>query len=818
MNPLCWLRRLAPLTVLLLALFPVQASSQPQTQSLYQVPSVYLPALKRPPVSLNMKAIERTAMGYLPTYDGEPFQLNLREKKQVNDFPGAKSQIAEMFKQVGIQADLGSIKPAEKPVVNPGLQEDKKLNEYQKPYDEEFQDKLNRKLGKVSPKTIDQARANAADLKKQAQSKSTIFPFAQFFKDVQIENVQLTYIEREEGLSSINGNVFTSVRLTNQQRLKGADATGAAVKHVSRYAKVKGTAETMKPVLVIVPYVEGFRYAWKLVVEAEDGPYMVWVDAENGKVLQLLPQFFYDSARGLAFNPNPTAGTVEMSFEVDPPSGGKYKLSLSGQLVVHNSGADGVTSTDLTLADAGTGEANFNVSPLNGTAVERTSTAGYNSRFQEINAFAWLYRVRFISKLLGSQPLPAFTAYVNSSGNNAWSSGRFEIGNSTTSASTLCNPNAFTVDMFNSANDATVLTHEYGHNINGLQYGVGGGTMTGSINEGLADFWSCTIHNTDMFAAWWAHNCAGATETGFAPRQCEGVDVFPEHRYLGTAALFKESHSDAQMMCWALWNMRREYQEAGALGVLSTNVSLMKGMTTAGLGIIAGISDQRVHDSFVDLERQLVTNCGTSWYTEKIVSSFARAGLFLSDREAIIDIDDDYLNRTSTTPPTFTIWTGRDYTFSGGNTVTAGTLPFNTSFVVDVASDAAFTSNVFSSGTLGGVVSAAGGIATWQLTAAMWNTLKAGDKLYYRVRTMDGTGGNVRNSSGTGDGTVTGIALPFAVINDSGECECTCGTSSSGTSGSNRLPGGRTTATALLFAIPIAYAFYRKTRVRKSAR
>ncbi len=143
----------------------------------------------------------------------------------------------------------------------------------------------------------------------------------------------------------------------------------------------------------------------------------------------------------------------------------------------------------------------------------------------------------------------------------------------------------------------------------------------------------------------------------------------------------------------------------------------------------------------------------------------------MTPQEAIIDIDDDYLDRGSTTGPTFTIWTGRDYTFVGSSASTAAP-PFNTQFEVEVANDDAFTLNLVSSGTLGGVVAADGGTATFTLAAADWNTLKAGDFLYYRVTTTDAAGGTSRSSLDPRPGVLTTVPPPRAVVNESGICVC----------------------------------------------
>ncbi len=789
-----------------------KALAQNDTQESHKVAPVYLPRPNHPPVTPTARAIEESATGKLPGHDGEPFRLTLKRRNAVKDHAGAKEQIAEILRLAGLNADMNSIVPARDPVTNGGLQEDKNLPQYQKQYDDEFQNRLHRKLGKLSPGTTEAARKAGDDLKKEAQSKSTVFAFKQVYQGLTIENTGLSYTDRENGMPLINGNVFTKVNMTNQRRLSERDGQDAASKYLSRSVKVKGLREATKPVMVILPFAEGFKYAWKYIVDTDDGAYMLWIDAGTGKVLQLLPQYSYDSAQGLRFNPNPNVPTVLQSFEVNAPSGGNYTLNLTGVLQVTNNGADGCNGNVTVVG--GSGSADFDVSPINSTTnVQTAAGANYNCRFQEVNTFATIYWLRSVYNLLGSQTFPMINADVNEAGNSNFFDGvntvHYSIGNATMGNTTQVCP---AVDKFSGGIDATCIAHEFGHYLNMIQVAVSGGTMTGSINEGLADWWACTMYNTDTFGAWYGQRCP-PTESGFLPRQAEGNDVFPRHRSTGGGEA--EIHSDGQMICWALWNMRREYSDESALGVLATNLDVMKALTTAGQGIFDGITDENVHDSYVDLEAQLVKNSGTGWMTEKIVSSFARAGLFLSDREAIIDIDDDYLNRNSATPPTFTVWTGRDYTFNGaGNAVTTGAVPFNTNYVVEVAGDAAFTVNFSSSGTLGGVTSGQGGWATWQLTGALWNTLKAGNYLYYRVRTMDGTGGNVRNSSNAGDGDVVNMNPPFAVINNTGECECSC-TTASGATGSKDIPVGRTFATFLVFSIPIAYGAYRRIRARQ---
>ena len=181
------------------------------------------------------------------------------------------------------------------------------------------------------------------------------------------------------------------------------------------------------------------------------------------------------------FNPDPNSPTIEMSFEVNGPSGGKYTLSMTGVLTLTNNGADGTTGI-IQINDDLSGTANFNVAPINGTVVERTNQVNYNGKFQQVNVYGHLFNERKIYMLLGSQNFGQVNASLNGAGDNAFCCPpQYLLGVATAGSSVSCS------NVFNSAIDGTVIAHEFGHNLNGLQYGVGGGSMTGAINEGMAD-------------------------------------------------------------------------------------------------------------------------------------------------------------------------------------------------------------------------------------------------------------------------------------------------------------------------------------------
>ena len=655
------------------------------------------------------------------------------------------------------------------------------------------QQTLKRVSGKVGPlsassqKTLDEY---AARVKRDVGRAQEVLVFEQQFEGVPLDNSGLRVLRLlGDGVLSISGRVFNVVEPGNRRRLSEAQAAEAARKHVGRSTKVLAAPPGTKPEPVVLPYGATMLHAWRLDVAAEGGSYRVWVDAETGKILQLRPLFFSDSATGRVFNPAPTT-TQAMDFEVDAAAGGSYQLLLTGIIDENNSGADSVSSTDLTLAAAsGVTTANFDVAPINGTTVDRTNLTGYNSRFQEVNAFAWISSNIKSFESFGSPKFPALTVNVNHANpcaqvmvstatkrNNACAftatnTIQYGIGQATVSTSTAA------ADFFNSALDATVVTHELGHILDNLQVvTIGGGTMTASINEGLSDFWAATIHNNSIFGGYWGTNQGTPVQTGFAPRQAEASDVFPEHR-AGNA----EAHADGQIIDWALWSTRAGLNGLSALGTLSINTSLMKALTTAGGGITDSLSDKDVHDSYLDLEKKLLVQFGTNGDINKVLAGFARAGICLSERDAIIDIDDDFLAQGSPTGPTFTVFGGRDYEFPAPGSTAATSSAFNTQFEIEVANDAAFTVNRVTSGLIGTIAVSTQGVplATWTLPTASWNTLKTGTSLFYRVTTKDGTGGNARISTSPGNGSVASVDPPRAVINASGSCECTCGASAS---------------------------------------
>ncbi|MES2731343.1 MAG: MYXO-CTERM sorting domain-containing protein [Bacteroidota bacterium] len=788
------------LAALLLFLLPLSGAAQQRPTTgvpiYYKLKQVYLPEERRQEVRYDLKQLElRNVGGQLPTTDGEQFQVNVFKQK-ISSATEAKRMVTNMMRSLNtpLQMDKDLRMNINKTIAK---SDERFIDQQVKSGVDSTKKRISGKFSTVGKSSEEMLKESADEVKKQAKVSVAVYRFDQYFDNTIIDNTAISLAERsEQQLVSVHGRFYNTVRVTNKKALayKEALAKGIAqLKADNKYDKI--TLGQEKETLVLLPYEDGFKYAWKTQIIA-DGPYRVWVDTETGHVLQLLPEFFFsDNARGLAFNPSPNEGTTEMTFEVDAPSDGKYTLRKSGVLTLSNSGADG-TSGILTINDDGSGTANFNVSPINGTVVERTNQAGYNGQFQQVNLYAHLFNQRKYYMLVGSQDFGQIDATFNGAGNNAFCCPpNLLLGMASTSASTDCG------DVFNSAIDATVITHEFGHFLNGLQYGVGGGTLTGAINEGLADFWACTNFNIDTFGGWWGHNCPAPVQSGFTPRQSEPLDIFPDRNALAGAS--NEIHSAGQIISWANWSARQGMNDASGLGTLSINLNIIRAMTTAGIGITDTGTDKSIHDSYLDLLKQTVLFYSNSRLINKLLAGYARAGFFLAPQDAVMDIDDSYLDRNSATGPTFTVWTGRDYTFSG-STVSTASPPFNTQFMVEVANDAAFTSNLQTSGWLGGVTAGAGGSATWVLPNAAWTTLKAGSDIYFRLTTRGADESNIRQSWNPGNGFLANTPVGRAAINGTGTKDCACSASS----------GTNSTAMALIPLAPLALllSFRRKFR------
>lgn len=740
------------------------------------VQPVYLPALERPPVKVASEKLPKGATGFLPRTDGDTLHVALSSNISPKNAPSEQQVrlvLAQVLGATNWTRDLKELELAERtalPVAKAQVVDDAARRALQ-----EDQTRVSGQTGSVSKKTRQAMEQRNREFRETAMRAQEVYVFEQRVGGVPIDNSGLRAIwQAGRGLVAVTGRVFDQVTLSNTKALTDVQAIAAAKQYLATSTQVQDQPAPV-PVLVILPYGSQMRYAWRFEIQAKEGPYAVWVDSQTGNILQLLPRFFNDSAQGLVSNPAPTVGnTIIQKFQVDPPSGfSNYTLNLAGKESISNLGADGQGTSIVSMPSGGATSADFNIVPFNGNIVDRTSNAGYDTWFQQVNAFAWVYVNTTNFEGYGSRTFPRMTVIVNDS--DACSSGLdnacesddkvdFSIGSATGSTSTAASA------CFNAALDATVVTHEWGHKLTALQNAHSGGTIHSSMNEGLSDFWAATVFNNPVFGAWWCKNRTAPVQSGFAPRQADPLDAFPSHLNIGGTDANAEAHADGQIVDWALWQTQNGLKDISALGTLLIDTDLLKALTTAGVGITDGEKDKRVHDAYLDLLKQLTVQFGTNSNINKLLAGFAQAGIFLSQRDAVIDIDHDYLASGSAPPPTFTVWTGRNYTFDPSEKAVLNQSVFNTQYTIELANDANFTVHHINSGILTALPNSTAGVptATWSPAVSDWNTLSTGTSLFYRVTTTDSNGANSCVSTSPGCGSIASVNVPFATINQTG--------------------------------------------------
>lgn len=336
-----------------------------------------------------------------------------------------------------------------------------------------------------------------------------------------------------------------------------------------------------------------------------------------------------------------------------------------------------------------------------------------------------------------------------------------------------------------------------------------------------------------------SNNCQGSRghrEDGGLPRLHEVTwpfnpaspgDHYPEHRSAATG-----DYAEMQIPSAALWQVREGMRsKCRPSGQPQYFVRFTRALKETGLfsAVSPGTTDLGIYEYLRDLEVKMIDQWATSGLaggppafahngnhtTNKVLAGFAKAGLFPipsacidgsaatvdagfcpageNGAEAVIDIDDndagddlvvdgithpetDFL-RLGGPAPTFQVWTGSRFTFSGSSArpLTA-TAPCNSKFIVEVATDAAFpAASTVSSGwitvdTNNTTAASPECYGTWTPSGAEWTSLQSGGaltRLYYRARTRNAADANERVSTSPGAGLWT-VPPPYAVITATG--------------------------------------------------
>ncbi len=728
-------------------------------------------------------------------------------------------------------------------------------------------------------------------------------------KTVPLEHTGIR-VEGRKGETSlfVTGRVINNdVHVSNLINLRPKEVLGAASKALE---KIKGISlvsnEQLAPVeLLLLPYdgtggdenLPAFKYAYRTRVMADflglKGTFYIWLDADTGTILQLVPTMGSAMATGKTFlrDPSRLPSTGLAEFEIDDLTAGTFVLSRSGIFTRLDRVGALYPDRDLakTLSDFGAPAINVRHPPFerppmgdlggltNSITVRNLACEqGNNLEFAQVDLMATISRYR--TTFNRTSPLLQFPrtprkitlddvaqqcgAYQSSEG--------FLFGVCPGYTSSTC-PNDVSQNLpndddlyLNPAHDHTVVAHEFGHAFTQYQYGYPvdlpatapeGGRPASWCHEGVtledavtdpcpmpimpdmfhdfADAWSQVFEDTNCVGGWFGKNqgrrrnfsldCKHHSEGDLLPRLSEvGVtfnaanpqDHFPEHRTRTPYQL--DSYSDMQIAAAALWTVREGLKKrdpaAGAAVYLGRFVQTLA--TTGWLGqptislncditdpTKCSYIDRDVYRYLVELEVKLASrwrgaslNSGEST-VNKVVSGFARAGIFMipweclitpalsscdSGADAVIDVKPgkDSIARSGLRP-IFHVWTGPLYKFDGASGAAsnfkpsaATPSPCNTAFEVEIANNETFTLNRKTSTPVNGVwktvsnKSSSGCHKTWRPNISAWNALKgmSGEtKVYYRVTTKK-SGSNIRISTKPANGLFGEFDPPYLVV------------------------------------------------------
>jgi hypothetical protein len=741
----CWNRQIRlylriPLTKLRLAIVDVLIGAICVHSSMVwsQDISSYFIMPKPIPIEPQLKKLgklPKDARGVFPAFDGDSFFVSLRPQKAdklmaENTF---KDFVAPVVSAFGFDPKLLSIPAGAVKLSKPNLA-----------------DLASQVCLEVDAKGFEryQAVCDAMQHGKITENAERIFQngdgmsFAQFKDDIERERIQFLFRQvidgvpiehagvlaegwQGESITTVRGTVFSKFGITNKKLLNSSDALTIGEKNLLTLSKgitqIDSTGQKLhtSPQLVLLPYgaftsgnekpMAGLRYAFRTLLFAlakkdesknvERVSWLAWIDAENGKILELVPQFSEaTNAQGKVWRRDPgiTGGTSVRSFEVDNPTAGQCLLQLDGVLnridrLLDTSGGsfseDEVTIPSATSAPA----CNFTVTNIGNdtTAICESGLQSGNTRFRQVNTFAHLYRYWKLVTSAGTIPTfpeAGVTVWMdysvegvnrNSANYDVFGDGlsRLLFVNGSGFESSMC-PNATNASL-NGAQDTTAIAHEFAHlSTKRLQdrrplSWCNAGECPLPIGRVLfhdfADAWANAYSSTPCISGWTNKNNTGpgasehckanTSEGGDLPRVALADEVrpfpvasvtdrFPGHRLLGTG-----DYADGQIVAAALWLVRQGMRsKCLPSGTAQYWVRLNRALWNFGfLSPTCSGCDRDIYRYAQDLMRAMIDQWATAGQpdgppafrhngahtTNKVLSGWARAGIFLTPYQCI---------------------------------------------------------------------------------------------------------------------------------------------------------------------------------------
>jgi len=682
--------------------------------------------LGRAEARASSERLPRGVVGALPTEDGGFFALEVADGL----YPAGSTEeiqraLDEILPAVGYEGSARELWPALEGDRRPAADLDK-LSELGRERAEQRVDEIEEEVGPLTERASSMLEEATKQAYEEVARPVVVWRFDQLVGDARAEGRSVIVETDGRSIQRIVGALYGSTKTSNEVAIGAERAASLA----ERYAVKAEGRSSGAPELVVLADGEGLRNAWRVDVETAQGLYFLWVDAQTGEIVQVRADFASASvsAQGLATVPGIPLGFQVEDFTVDDASSCQFTLDDSAVLTLSNAGTDGV-SGDVTGCKSG-GIVDFDVAPQNDTSEIFDSTAAdYNGLFQQVTVYAQVYGTLDWFGTLGSQALPVWTVTVNHNDPCGFGIDNACGGNGNLTMGIGGRTMGYGSWLWNTSLDQSVVVHETGHGLIRVQYAEGGGTLVGSLDEGVADYWAMSRLDSDMVGVV-STGTTTPVQDGTLPRQADVDDVFPEHLNGGSNS---EVHANGQIIARALWDVRTEMEGRGLVGGIVTDELLMRALLKSGVGQTDSLADKRVHDAYQALEIAMLNESQSDLADLDILVGFAHAGIMTSDKEAVVDVSED-IQPADGTPPSFTVFTGEDYAFSGTSAIAAS--PYNTMYEIEVASDKDFTVNYLSSGPQSNVAVTDGvPQGTWTMTPAQWAKLEGSDKFYFRATT-----------------------------------------------------------------------------------
>lgn len=529
------------------------------------------------------------------------------------------------------------------------------------------------------------------------------YTFVQQVEKVPIEHATVV-AERNDGetITAVYGTIFNRYGITNAVKLTPDAAVNAGQANVLKFKGIdqkskRPDVRNKPPVLVLLPYGSapdgsiGLKYAYRALLFANvaDKPsmgflsWMAWIDAEDGKLLELAPQFDDVSASGMTWRRDPNTTTQAKSFQVDAAVGNQYTLQRAGvlnrvdRLGDGNFDDDEVSITDSTNGSSAT-FANFNQAPIN-DATNASCSSG-NNTFRQVNIFA--HASSFRDMLMGAGTFPVFpegptTILVdlpqasNSGPYDQFGAGlgALNIGTGAAGFTDAACPDVAN-GVLPGSTDAGLIAHEYMHmGTKRLQErrpddwcgmapcSMPSSTVRGSFHD-YTDAWAHAYASTPCMGGWYrknmggvdvSENCAAHNEGGGLPRLASVsepfntatvLDHFPERR-----ATLTGGYEDMHINAAALW-LTRQGMRSKCLpsGTPQYWVRINRALYNSGFVTnTCANCDRDIYLFSQNFEQQMAQQWATAGQpggppgfahngahtTNKLLSAWARVGIFL---------------------------------------------------------------------------------------------------------------------------------------------------------------------------------------------